>query len=485
MSLRKKRIVMLIDQATRDGLGQLLVAHYLRSHGVAVTIANQATFIPLCEAMQPDVAYASWMPGGSHADYLDLPRVRSRVKVALVDQEGARVGAEPFKRTFRTWGGAKARFARRAQKLFLWGEWQAQWLRELEVVREEQLVVTGCPKLDPYVLPAERIESSRYVGCTFRYDRLTSQPDRAMEQIFEYLDGFPSMGYPEGTQHEDRLWHVGAVARHMFKLMKAVSERLDTRLVARPGPWERVGQYRFLPQRINKVSVDSRSLQHDYVRHASVLLDECSTLGLEALIAGVPVITVQRMIPRLEQHIGGQGGAYYHAPFLPFYWQPKSVDEAVEMAEQAIEGRLPAVPDREGLDAYLQGMLDWPATRPSSFRVGEALLELLDAPRVPAADLEIGYAEEPKDQVFRRSVFRVVPGATVIPRARFLWQCASSPERDYLLRYHYFRSTYPHGAAVRRMFRALQAARGSLELRRHQDTAAEPLSAEHTGGRLA
>jgi len=91
------------------------------------------------------------------------------------------------------------------------------------------------------------------------------------------------------------------------------------------------------------------------------------------------------------------------------------------------------------------------------FRVGDAFLELLEIPPSASEGEEDGGAQEPKDQRFRRTVFRSVPGATIIPRARFWWDCVSSPERDFLLRYHYFRSTYPHGAAVRRMFRALQA----------------------------
>lgn len=456
MMKHRKRVLILIDQATRDGVSQLLIAHYLRRHGVTVTLANQATFVPLCEAMKPDLVYVSWVPGGGFADYLSLPRMRSRVRVVLVDQEGARIGEEPFKRTFRVRGGAKAQFGRLAQKICVWGTWQAQWLLELGIVREEQLVITGCPKLDPYTLSWQRSPSvDRYVGCTFRYERLTSQPERVMEHIFEYLEGFPSMGYPEWAQHEDRLWHAAAVARHMFKFMTAISERLTVRMVVRPGPWERVRLYDFLPQQLARVSVDSRSLQHEYVRNAAVLLDECSTLGLEALIAGVPVVSVQRMVPRLEEHIGGQGGGYYHAPFLAFYWKPRSINEGMNLVEQALHGQLAATADPQGFDAYLRGMLDWPTQRPAAFRVGDVLLEQLELP--PAVEPQAGVCEEPQDQRVRRAVFRAVPGATVIPRARFWWSCVRSPQRDLLLRYHYFRTTYPHYQTVRQLFQLLQA----------------------------
>lgn len=61
LMLSKKRVLVLIDQVTRDAFGQLLVAHYLRSKGAKVYLANQGTFISACDRYRPDVVFASWL----------------------------------------------------------------------------------------------------------------------------------------------------------------------------------------------------------------------------------------------------------------------------------------------------------------------------------------------------------------------------------------------------------------------------------------
>lgn len=460
--MSRPRVVILIDQVTRDGVGQLLVAHYLRNHGVAVTLTNQGTFIPTCERVTPHVVFTSWMLNGSIMEY--LRRIRRKTQVVLIDQEGARLGEAPYKRMFRVLGGVKRQWGRIAAKICVWGPWQAQWTFEEGVAQARQIVTTGCPKLDPYLVPTPQpAPATRHIGFTCRYDQLTAAPEQLMEHVFEFAhQGLFGAGYPEWAQQEDRIWHAVASARHMFKTLDAVAKQLDRRIVLRPGPWERYGVYGFVTRSIPRVIVDPWSLQHEYIRNACVVFDECSTLGIEALVAGIPVISIQRLIPRIDDHIGGEGAGFYLAPFLRYYWKPTSIDEAVDLAEQASSGRLPPVPDALGVEAYLQGTFDWPVSRPAAFRIGDVILELLERPIAlhdaqesgPTASEESEILDVPY-QRFRRAVFRAVPGATVIPHAKFWWRCITSQERQHLRRYHYFHSTYLHHRAVAALFSAL------------------------------
>ena len=99
--------MVMIDQATRDAFGQLLVVHYLRARGARVIIANQATWIGSWERYRPDVVYISWI-GGMMKDILKL---RHKPEIALMDQEGGRLGEVAFKRSFFRANDAKEQVA--------------------------------------------------------------------------------------------------------------------------------------------------------------------------------------------------------------------------------------------------------------------------------------------------------------------------------------------------------------------------------------
>jgi len=418
-------------------------------------IANQHTFIGMCERYRPAVVYATWLTGGPLMSY--LIQYARRGQVALIDQEGGRIGEAPFKRSFTRLKGIRAEVGKVCAKVFSWGNTQAGWLRELGFVPADRIVVTGSPRFDPYLVLQERL-ATRHLGVTLRGDALTSLPNRLMEHVFFYAqaderDGV-SVGYPLGAQFEDKVWHVVATTRCLFKTAKAFSQSSQARIVFRPGPWEQVQQYRFLSQTIASASVNASTPQHEYVRNAFALLEESSSMGLEGLVSRVPVISVHALIPGLKAHLSGEGGGLFSALYLPFYWKPKSVEEAVEMILEAERGRLAATPDPEGAQEYLQEHHGWPRRRPSSFEIGDRLLELLRTQ--PSA--ERGSVQpEPVDRMahLKRAVYRHVPGSVHALKATLLCRQAMSPERALWFRYHYSDVFYPHHQTVRAIFDSL------------------------------
>ena len=461
----KKKGLILIDQATRDAFPQLLLAQYLRSKGVKVFLSNQGTFLPICERSRPDVVFISWTGDAAIMSYLQ--QIRRRPHIVVMDQEGGRLRKETVRREYDRFGGAKRKMARMCAKLFTWGPMHAQWLEELEVARKEQILVTGSPKFDPYLIAPAVPQSSqrKYIGVTLRGDSLTSSPGRFMEDVYFYRDPDEVSGltvsYPTRTQIEDRVWHVTASTRFFFKVVEAVTKRSNAPIVFRPGPWERPGVYDFLLKVIPNAAVRPGMLQHDYVRGAFVILDESSTLGLEGLLVGTPVISIQLMIPGLEDHIGGMDSGLFEAPYTRYYWKPKSIDEAVEYILKAEKGELPVTPDPEGLKEYLHSAYTWPRSRPSSFVIGDAILNLLDMPT--NGDCR----PEPPRRAWRRTFktlfYRYLPGSISLMTLRFLAQILITPDRHHLRRYHYFSWLYPHSRDARELFTRLQERDISLE----------------------
>jgi surface carbohydrate biosynthesis protein len=456
----------MVDQATRDAFSQLLIVRYLRWRGASVLVCNQGTLKAMCERHRPDVVFASWLVGGVIPAYLQS--VQDRTRLVLVDQEGGRLGEEPFKRSFARLNGVKAELAKACARVITWGPAQAEWLRDLGLLSDEQIVVTGSPRFDPYLVPAVARETRRaYLAVTLRGDAVTSMPMSFMENVWGYAfadsrDGI-SVGYAVTAQHEDRIWHVTAGARHMFRIMAEVSRRTDAPIVVRPGPWERPRMYAFLPRVLPRVSIEPTTPQSHYVSNAFAVLDESSSLGLEALLAGVPVLTTQALIPRLREHIGGEGGALFNSPYTRFYWRPTSVEEAVGLVLRAERGDLAPTPEPAGLAAYLRDYHGWPRTRPSSFMIGDALLDILDVAAPPASPAGLPPPEGGRTNPLRTWIYRWIPGSPLAAEAKYLWQCVGSSDRELFRKYHYFDVLYPYHQDVEKTFSALVNAHGPGE----------------------
>lgn len=483
----------MIDQATRDAFSQLLVIHYLRSKGARVAVCNQGTVESMFERFEPDVFFASWLSGGL-TRY--LKEVHRRTQIVLIDQEGGRLGEGAFKRAFQRVNDDKADLARICTRAFTWGRVQAQWLIELGLLSEDRVVVTGSPRLDPYMVPVPAPAERRYVGVTLKGDAITALPYQFMENVYWYAAADPrdwiSVGYSRQAQHEDRIWHIVASTRHMLKVLIALSKQTDAPIRVRPGPWEQLAMYRFLPQRLPQVSVEPLLSQPGYIRNAFALLDESSSLGLEGLLAGVPVISIQALVPGLEAHVGGEDGALFNAPYRQAYWMPTSIEEAVDYVLKAERGELAASPNPALLAEHLRDYHGWPRERPSSFEMGDAILELMEAPAArpaprmaaPAVDqvkaplnpnvdraLLSGYSHVKAASSWgqrRRWLYRHVPGLALLNRARVFWRCFASRDREHLRKYHYVASLYPHRREVSATFRSLLRANSSAAAARQE-----------------
>ena len=148
------------------------------------------------------------------------------------------------------------------------------------------------------------------------------------------------------------------------------------------------------------------------------------------------------------------GSGLFEAPYTRYYWKPKSIDEAVQYILKAEKGELPVTPDPEGLKEYLHSAYTWPRSRPSSFVIGDAILNLLDMPTngdgKPEPLKRDGY------RTFKNMFYRYVPGSISFMTIRFFARILISPDRHHLGRYHYFSWLYPHRRDARELFTRLQ-----------------------------
>jgi len=454
--MRKGRFLILIDQATRDAVGQLLTGFYLQRRGHRVAYCNQMTLKGLCERFRPDVLYASWCSGGE-TDPL-FRSIRPRTRIVLVDQEGRRSGESSFKRALRLNNSAQIRTAGLADKIVAWEGTQARWIAD-EGIPKERIAVVGSARLDPYMASGEGARPRpNHLGLTFRADPITSDPTNILRNIYGYRAVDPAEGIrpalPASAQYEDWVWEIMAITRVMFKVISEIRKRSQVPLLARPGPWERYRMYDFLPKEIPGLRVAPFMLQHEYLQDCFATIDCYSTLGIESLLAGTPVLSIVHLVPGLERHAGGGEGTRFNAPYRHFFWQPKEIAELVELVLKAERGELPVSPDLDAFKRYMRDSYGWPGERPASFQTAELLISLLDAPsQTNATGKEV--SRESITESFKRFFYRYVPGSVGVPTAKLLWRYFFGVNHDSIRRYHYLGAFYPHRKAVRRLFETL------------------------------
>src|SRR5207244_4595898 len=114
--------------------------------------------------------------------------------------------------------------------------------------------------------------------------------------------------------------------RFIVEILMHWRQHADNLVVLQPCSSERQYMYEFITEKIKGISIDPTMSQLDYVRNAHVVIDECSSRGLEAILVGTPVVSAQDLIPRLDEHIGGGADAgLFNAPYKKSYWLPKFV----------------------------------------------------------------------------------------------------------------------------------------------------------------
>jgi hypothetical protein len=303
----------------------------------------------------------------------------------------------------------------------------------------------------------------RFIGFTLRADTITATPKKFVQNLFEFArmdpKGWISPGYSRTAQQEDRIWHVAASLRYMLKIMIEVRKRSDIPIVVRPGPWEQYEMYQFLTKELGPLTVEPWMSQPEYVRGAFAVVDEWSSLGLEALLAGTPVVSVHNLVPHLEERIGGspEAGLFY-APYKKAYWAPDSVEAAADLLLKAVKGELAITPDENSMTQYLADFHYWPRPRPSSFQIGDVILDLAQQrnSRVGKSPRSAP-VQRTKHEAFKTNLFRYLPGSVNFLKARLVLKMLFSEDRTHLTKYHYVALFYRHKRAVWKLFRQLKA----------------------------
>lgn len=398
---RQRPVLLLVDNRTRDAHGILLVYYWLKHMGCSTVLCNKRNWKAKWRALKPSVVALSYTDGAGMEELLS--QVAKISKVALIPQEGA-IPDRDFVVTeeytgIKAGGGA---FTKGLSKVFLWGQQTADWLLEEEVFTQEQVVISGTPRLDSYIAlltDSGELQDSRSVarrngvsvGFATGFEKLNiyHNKNNILQEIDLRRHVQHGLYYDDDKNIEDYMWFQVARIRVFLDIIEKCFA-FDKKVDVRPRPNESTEGYHFLKSKYKALRVGNRQLVWEWLTGLNSVITFESTIGLEALMLGIPVISPMKLLgPRLHEHMTLP--LFVKPSFLQFYWQPETLSDTLQMVQQAEEGSLAPSPDPEGLRRYLKEYYDWPRMEPSSLTIAKELASLADdgSAQVNADDVRI------------------------------------------------------------------------------------------------
>ncbi len=382
----RKRVLIFADNANRDLLATRLVQRALQRRGVETGLYTQNNIT---------VGFRKMRPHAVVCNRGNLPFAKTAAqycKVYVVPSEGAQLTPETMLSVFMGRGYFKLDSVEWISRCYLWSENVRHWLLQTGMFRPDQLLVTGNCRLDVYRNLKRPAANRKFtLGVAFSAKGVSAYYGHP-HYAETYFDFHPDLVFPvaaPGRHYEDIVWRDHAILRRMMRYLRRFIEQTDGEIILRPGPLEDHREFLFLQKRFpDRVRVKLNQPMIEFLSEIDTLLTCWSTTGLEALVMGVPVVSLAGAIDQehLFAHIDGKAGGF--DVFVPFYHLPKTEDELFDMLKLAAQHRLTVSPRSDNeVAALLKEIYDWPYAQAASDRIGEDLVnDLKDAKETPRSE---------------------------------------------------------------------------------------------------
>ena len=374
--MTKPTVLIHVDDRRRDALVCVLLSRMLEEMGNRVYLCNRMTSRLYWTHLQPDVMVQPyvWMGVGSHEELAHRAR-RTRIVtwptegMVATDEEFVRDYARAYDPAIVLSADVRRRYTQHLTKALLWGEASKRALVEGESLEESQVALIGCPRLDFFHPDIPRPKGATEPGPTTVGFVGGFPPVNVFDQrsVFQTIDGLRAphargTAYDEDGGPEDVFWWYYAGARLYIDLLDEWVEKRGGTAFYRPHPFEFFGSYAYLERKYGERFVLDDPLDPfpDWMASVRALVINRSTSTiLPALIRGMPVLTVQEMIrPQFAKFVERER---YNTGFVDQCYKPKTIAEATELLQAAVQGDLVAPSlDAPDFAALLRDQVDWP-----------------------------------------------------------------------------------------------------------------------------
>lgn len=365
------RVLIVIDNAKRELFGGTLLARCLGSLGVEAVLCSVFAFRAYYARLAPDAVV--W-PNPLR----DLSEVAADSAVFVLPSESG--NGQPDLVAMHGGTAQNPVYPKGVDRFFCWGSAMRQILLEGGAWSDEQLVVTGSPATDHWLLPRREGPGSR-IGLTTTFRALSNSATPARTNYFEWLDQAERWGgdgsfYLPPEHAESWVFFEASLARVVVGLARVLTAARAEPLDIRPHPLELEERYRYLSGITGgRASVTKAGTISQWLDDKAILFTFMSASALDAVVRGLPVVSLMNLIdPDALRKIP----AHFRYGYEPMLWPLDDAAQAAEYVESAVGGRLDTCRDRRGIEALLADHFAYPRPQPAAARVAAEIKEVLD-----------------------------------------------------------------------------------------------------------
>jgi surface carbohydrate biosynthesis protein len=372
-------ILLFIDQKNRDALPVLLIYHYLKKKGVRVICASGFDFFAkfifykpkVVLQGNPDIYHGMWtrfISQFSIVTSLPTEQTIANAKAAvarLVDGHNPASSYDPP-------------YIEGIYRFYIWGSFLAGLLED-QAEFKGKIKVVGCPKLTKFeFLLAKGNRNASCKGGKLVIG-IALEDHLNYMNVAEFIYQLKDYKFREfGNKVENLLVLNVLTLATLIRIVHMYGNQDDVEIVIRPRLDDRKENYQFFQRDFKNVSFNTDESPHTFFDQIDCLILAQSSIGTEAQMAGVPVLTVYKM----HSETLGSLNIDMETKRGSFFWQPKSYRELIKYIEDLRKGKLPVLNNENVFEEYVEEMYlnqkDLLEKGHPSQRIGEDLIKILD-----------------------------------------------------------------------------------------------------------
>lgn len=364
------KVLLHIDEVQRDYVPLHWIGFFLEQLGARVRYSTRRTRMYLWKYWRPHAVLDSHI--NYHASRETLEALTRETLLFLLPAEGLQFCEEHINVPYTGPDNDRAEYLGYLSRIFLWGRWQGSLLEKRKLLPPGLAVVSGNPKYDGIEWYRKKQTAKKSVGFVGLFNGINIFDDRSFLSYIYSLRNRKGINFDADKEVEDFIWYQVAAFRTFMELAEMLVGRGYT-VSLRPHQLENHANYETFKKMFGprfQVNMGGSFQEWLLDQHAVIVMKTTSLY--ESFLTGVPIITVEDMIGRLDSHMTLPN---YRVPELQYCWRPEDPEEACALVDQAVQGNLAASPRGNDLQEKILQYFDFPRQKPSSLEIAENIYD--------------------------------------------------------------------------------------------------------------
>ncbi len=360
------KVLVHIDEPQRDYVPLHWIGFFLEEKGARVCYSTRRTRRHIWKYWRPHAVLDSHI--SYHFSEDELKALTRDTLLFLLPAEGLQFCQEHIHVPYTGADNDRAAYLKYVNRIFLWGRWQEYLLEKRQLLPAGLAMVSGNPKYDGIDWYRNKPVRKKSIGLVGLFNGINIFDNRNLLSFIYSLRNRQGINFDGDKEVEDFIWYQVAAFRTFMELAGMLVKRGHT-VSLRPHQLENHRNYRPFEKKFGSRFQVNRggSFQEWLVNQQAIIVMKTTSL-YESFLSGVPVITVEDMVRRLDEHMTIPN---YRVPELKYCWRPKTFEEACSFADQAGQGKLAVSPEPEALKEKIRSYFDFPRQIPSSREIAE------------------------------------------------------------------------------------------------------------------